>query len=368
MKLTSSSLIVGILACGSLLLGAEVRDVDLNSFSQEGRLEQIKLRLDKPTDEPLFLEVYEFHPIMKPDLAPPEDTWKHERQMEHMRQVLAGNGSAYQPQSGDPKVEQILRTVEPLSYPMQRLGDGDYAASWKAVHGRIYFRFRLGDKALEPVYSMRVHCRHADMRNAERFKQALHSLQLPLSHQHPEMAATVFEMAKEAYRRGHGLRYMMTHHEEDASRLDDGMTQLEADIAEARWQDARTSLQRLLDEVRSAEHLFRQTRIRRDGTTVQLSISDRTGFDYAQDPETEVFVRAAGSQPAPAHAHSSGSQHDHHAAPDRESLTAGAVRLQAQSGTVPVFLGTVPEEWERLEVVVIYGDGQRYFWTDDSGD
>jgi hypothetical protein len=216
---------------------------------------------------------------------------------------------------------------------------------------------------------MRVHCRHADMRNAERFKQALQSLQLPLRHRHPEMAATVFEMANEAYRRGHGLRYMMTHHEEDVSGLDHQIARLEADIAATRWQEAQTSLQRLEDEVKSAEQLFRQAEIRRNGTSVQLTLSDRAGFAYAQDPKTEVFIREAGSQPASGQPHSmAGSQHDHAAPLDRGRLTAGAVRLQAQLGTVPNFLGTVPEEWGPLEVVVIYGDGQRYFWTETSGD
>ncbi|MEE8587478.1 MAG: hypothetical protein V3T83_21790 [Acidobacteriota bacterium] len=213
--------LVAIVACmPALLIGAEVRQVDLNPFSRQGRPERIEVRLDRPAEGPLFMEVYEFHAIMRPELAPSQDTWTHERQMEHMQQVQAGQRPAYRAAGRDPKVRQILQTVEPRIYPMQSIGETTFAASWVASHGRIYFRFRIGERTLAPVYSMRVHCRHADMRNVEGLKQALQRLELPLRHQHPAMAAAMLGMAKEVYRRGHGLGHMMTHHEEDPSRLD----------------------------------------------------------------------------------------------------------------------------------------------------
>ncbi len=35
-----------------------------------------------------YLESYQFHYIMLPELAPEEDTWRHEKQMRFMEDVL----------------------------------------------------------------------------------------------------------------------------------------------------------------------------------------------------------------------------------------------------------------------------------------
>ena len=356
---------MAMVAClPALLIGAEVQQVELNPFSQEGRPERIEVRLGRPAEGPLFMEVYEFHTIMRPELAPLEDTWTHARQMEHMRQVEAGQRPAYRANSRDPKVQTILQTVEPRIYPMQSIDETTFATSWVASHGRIYFRFKIGERALAPVYSMRVHCRHADMRNVEGLKQALQRLELPLRRQHAEMASTIFGMANKLYRTGHGLRYMMTHHEEDPSRLDGLIQELNDNLAAARWQDAHESLEQFGDQVRRSQRLFRQAEVRREGPSVRLALTDRTGFAYAEDPETEVYVRQAGWRPISPHPPAeSSAQHSHHprSGPDRRQLTAGAVRLRASGEVV---MGTIPEKWEHFEVVVLYGDGRRYFWTE----
>ncbi|MEE8587477.1 MAG: hypothetical protein V3T83_21785 [Acidobacteriota bacterium] len=143
--------------------------------------------------------------------------------------------------------------------------------------------------------------------------------------------------------------------------------ELNDNLAAARWQNALESLEQFGDQVRRSERLFRQAEVRREGPSVRVALTDRTGFAYAEDPETEVYVRQAGWQPiSPPPPAESSAQHSHDpgSGPDRAQLTAGAVRLQAQLGTFPIFLGTVPEKWESLEVVVLYGDGQRYFWTE----
>lgn len=351
-----------LLTASASLLGAEVRKVDLKAYSEEGRPERILLELDEASAADVFADIYEFHTMMRPDLAPQEDTWNHQLQMQHMKDVLAGRQAPYAPDMQDPKLREILHTVAPLSLKMEQVAPRTFALNWIASHGRIFFRFRAGDETLGTVYSMRVHCRHADLRSVERLKQSLRQFEMPLQHGHMQMAAELLPTIRALYREGHSLRYMMTHHEHDVSALDASMQSLEAAVQSGDRDRAADALAQVVGEVRRAEQIFRQADVRRSRGQVSVRLHDLTGFDYSGDPSSEVYVRRAGLEPPPhpmpaAGAHSA---HQHAAPPDKAALTKGAIRMQPDGAD---FRATVPEDWEQLEIVVLYGRDQNFFWT-----
>lgn len=85
-----------------------IEQVKLSTHSFEGNIERIAFYFTEPVNENLYVDVYEFHYIMFPDLAPEEDTWTHEKQMGFMEDVLAGNARPFQPRLSDIKIKKIL--------------------------------------------------------------------------------------------------------------------------------------------------------------------------------------------------------------------------------------------------------------------
>ena len=96
------SVSVFILCTGAVLADQSLEKVELSSHSFEGKVELIAFTFAEPLKEDLYLEVYKFHYIMLPELAPQEDTWYHEKQMSFMEDVLNGGTEAFRPSLSDP--------------------------------------------------------------------------------------------------------------------------------------------------------------------------------------------------------------------------------------------------------------------------
>jgi len=118
-----------------------------------------------------YLESYQFHYIMLPELAPEEDTWRHEKQMRFMEDVLSGDAEAYSPQLSDKNVKKILQNSPKVTISFSTADNKTFYTDWKAPLGRLFFKVKT-DKGYtdNSVYSMRAHCSHVEMRSCEHFK------------------------------------------------------------------------------------------------------------------------------------------------------------------------------------------------------
>ena len=114
----------------------------LSTHSFEGDIERIAFYFTEPVIENLYLEVYEFHYIMFPELAPDEDTWPHDKQMSFMLDVIAGKVEGYKPLFTDDKVREILKISPMQTITLSSLDSKTYYTDWKAKHGRIFFRVK----------------------------------------------------------------------------------------------------------------------------------------------------------------------------------------------------------------------------------
>lgn len=74
---------------------------------------------------------------MFPELAPEEDTWYHEKQMSFMKDVLAGEANAYNPNLSDKKVKEILNVSPKETIKLSSINNKTFYTDWKAHHGRI---------------------------------------------------------------------------------------------------------------------------------------------------------------------------------------------------------------------------------------
>ena len=199
----------------------KIERVNLSTHSFEGNIERIAFYFTEPVNENLYVEVYEFHYIMFPELAPEEDTWSHEKQMSFMEDVFAGNARAYRPRLSDIEVKEILKISPKETIKLLLMDSNIYYTDWKARHGRIFFRLKT-DKGYfdETVYTMRVLCKHIDMRTFEKLKEQLQSMKLPLEHENSSFAKKLYDECFSTYTKGHSPRFMLIHHEQETENLD----------------------------------------------------------------------------------------------------------------------------------------------------
>lgn len=112
MKINIALVVLNILFLASMnsivFADQTIEQVKLSTHSFEGNIERIAFYFTEPVNGNLYVDVYEFHYIMFPDLAPEEDTWTHEKQMGFMEDVLAGNARPFQPRLSDIKIKKIL--------------------------------------------------------------------------------------------------------------------------------------------------------------------------------------------------------------------------------------------------------------------
>ncbi|MBW8003716.1 MAG: hypothetical protein FVQ80_17205 [Planctomycetes bacterium] len=365
------SVSVSILCTGALLADQNLEKVELSSHSFEGKVERIAFTFAEPLEEDLYLEVYEFHYIMLPELAPQEDTWYHEKQMSLMEDVLNGSTEPYRPSLSDPSVEKILKISPKETIKLKSNNDRNYHTEWEAKHGRIFFRVKKDSGYIDQnVYSMRVHCSHIDMRSVEKLKELLLDLQLPVVHENRSMAKNSYEALFAAYTQGHSLQFMLKHHEIDTADLDTLFKQLSESIGKSDFPEAKRLLASLKEEVRATEELFYQLSVTRDNETVRIRVVDKiNAYAFYRDPAVEVYIKEyrepSGAELIAITHGSDYSEHDpskHLEAlkPNKEKLIKGAIQLEK---VVDSFEGILTEEWDKVTVVVLYGVDQGYYFT-----
>jgi hypothetical protein len=371
---------VFILACilmvsAAAIAGAdqETMQAELSTHAVEGDVERIAFHLAVPLSEPLFLEVYEFHYIMFPDLAPEEDAWPHEQQMRYMQEVNTGRAEAYAPLMTDEKVREILHVSPMRTVALSSIDGETHYTDWEARHGRIFFRVRNEAEYLdESIYTMRVHCRHIDMRTVEKLKEQLQTLKLPLKHKNSSFAAQRYSDLNTTYTSGHSLRFMLQHHERDTEELDALFTDLEALIAESDFNRAGEVVTRIEHEIIEKEREFFRVNAAKTGQDIHVEVEDVINqYSFLEDPAAEVYVkeyREPTMEELMTRAHSGPMDHVHgdHAAhakmlkPDKDLLTKDAFALERSPGS---FSGSLPEEWDAVSVIILYGAGQNYYIT-----
>lgn len=208
----------------SFILSVSVFILSTDALLADQSLEKVELiafTFAEPLEEDLYLEVYEFHYIMFPKLAPQEDTWYHEKQMSFMEEVLNGRTEPYRPSLSDRSVKKILKISPKETIKLKSNNGRNYHTEWEAKHGRIFFRVKKNSVYIDQnVYSMRVHCSHIDMRSVEKLKELLLALELPVVHENRSMAKNIYKALFAAYTQGHSLQFMLEHHEIDTEEWD----------------------------------------------------------------------------------------------------------------------------------------------------
>lgn len=343
--------------------------VDIPPFGFEGEQVLITIRLDGDVDEDLVLEEYEFHYIMHPSIAPKQDTWPHEKQMEYMQNVLDEKLAPYVPSLDDENIKKILEISPKKSYTLRQSGGGAYALEWNATHGRIFFRLKVGDKYIEDLYTTRVHCKHIDMRSFENLKDTLNAMAMPIKHRNSMMVESVFERAHSIYTKGHSPVFMLRHHEYPIEDLDGLFESLGMAIKEGDLDETENLRRELLRTLVEKEDLFYKLDLRVGRGTLFVDIYDTINdFSFYNDPNTEVYIKridpAKETTGLMAELHDP-EKHDHsqmNQPLDRGKLLEGALPLSKVNGIYKIGLGE-NFKGQKLDIIVIYGPEQNYYLT-----
>jgi hypothetical protein len=350
-----------------------IEQVNLSTHSFEGNIERIAFYFTEPVNENLYIEVYEFHYIMFPDLAPEEDTWSHEKQMSFMEDVLAGNAKPFQPRLSDIKVKKILKISPKETIKLLLIDNNIYYSDWKARHGRIFFRVKT-DKGYfdENVYTMRVHCKHIDMRTFEKLKGQLQSLKIPLEHKNSSFAEKLNREIFSTYTQGHSSQFMLIHHEQETENLDFLFKGMKESIDKSDFNEAKKLVIQIEQKIREKEELFYKFNLIKNDNVINISIEDNINdYSFYDDPTSEMYIKKY-SEPSikdlMKNAHSVTSDHpkNEHSAhskmlkPEKSPLTKGAVKLEKSQS---FFTGSFPEEWDAVSIIIFYGLDQNYYLT-----
>ena len=356
--------LAGCTETSSTLAAAEI-----THFAFEGDTVPIKVTIDGEAPGEVTLEEYEFHYIMHPELAPEPDTWSHNAQMGYMRDVLEGTTAKYVPSLKDEKVKKILETSPKKEHPMQKSVDGTYKLDWNASHGRIFFRITSDGEYTGDLYTTRVHCRHVDMRSFERLKDTLEAMALPIEHKNTMMVENVFEGAFSIYTTGHSPRFMLAHHEYPVDDLDALFDSLKKKIEEEDLEGAEGLRKGIMEKLTEKEDLFYELDTDTEDDVLTVTIHDKINdFSFYDDPNTEAYLKAVDKEEEAldmmAGLHGGQVEHDHskmNAPLDLEKLLDGALPFSKKEGKYRI----EPDEGfsENLKIIVIYGDGQRYYLT-----
>jgi len=353
--------------------GIFAANVTLPTHSFEGSTERISLELSKVPSEPVYLEVYEFHYVRHPELAPEEDTWFHNKQMNFMFEVLMDRAEPFKPSLDDEKMQKILE-ISPKRTIELKTGNGRlFYTDWVAKHGRIFFRVKIGDEYLEDVYTTRVHCRHIDMRTVEQLKDLLESIRLPLEHKNSMFAQQLLDQIYSSYTEGHSLQFMLKHHEESTQETDLLFDKLKDSLGESDLEAGKKLVDEILGEISQKEEVFFSLEGLKNGNFIAVKVRDNINNDYSffADEKAEVYIREyrkptieelmkkLHSMPQD-HSKMDPSMHMESLKPDKNKLTQNTIELQNKGDS---FSGSIPTEWRSIRVIVIYGNEQSYYLT-----
>jgi hypothetical protein len=348
-----------------------IMQAQLSTHSFEGDIERLAFHFTEPVTENLYLEVYEFHYIMFPELAPDEDTWPHEKQMSFMEDVIAGKADGYKPHFTDEKVREILKISPMQTITLSSVDNKTHYTDWKAKHGRIFFRVKNETEYLsDTIYTMRVHCRHIDMRTVEKLKGQLLAIKLPLEHQNRSFATKLFNDVNTTYTQGHSLRFMLKHHEKDTEDLDVLFTQLKGTIANSDFNQAKKLVVQIEHKITEKEKEFYKLNVKKTDRDIEIKIEDAINvYSFYNDPNVMVYVKeyreptieelmTKAHSVTTDHSNMDPSVHSKMLKLDKNQLTKDAVALEKSQN---FFTGSPPEEWIAISVIIFYGADQNYY-------
>ena len=365
---------VGVIVLLSIMnKGIFAANLTLPTHSFVGNSEKISLELPGIVSEPVYLEVYEFHYVMHPELAPEEDIWSHNEQMNFMSEVLKGKAEPFKPSLDDEKMQKILEISPKQTIRLETKNGKLFYTDWVAKHGRILFRVRVGDEYLENIYTTRVHCRHIDMRTVEGLKDLLESIKLPLEHKNSIFAQQLFDQIYSSYTQGHSLQYMLNHHEQPTEEIDLLFDKLKDTLRQSDLETSKKLVDEILGGISQKEEVFFSLEAVKDGDLVTVRINDNINNDYSfsSDEKAEVYVREyekptieelmekVHSMPTD-HSKMDPSMHMELLKPDKNKLTQNSIKLGNKGDS---FSGNIPTEWKSIAVIVIYGAEQSYYLT-----
>lgn len=356
----------------------EVDRMDLPRFSTEGTSENLRVTFEEPVKKPVTLRVYRFHYPMHRDIAPEPDTWVHRKQMKHMEKVKVGKTSPFVPEADDPRMKEVLDVSSKFELSLDPGPNRKtYSTSWNARHGRIFFRLQIGERTLPEIHTTRVHCNRINMVSVERLKTLLGMIRIPLQKEHGEMAKNMFTKIQNTYRKGHGLEFMLAHHEIERQDLEQQFQQLSSALNEERFQKARSTIDGLLESIREKERHFYDVRIDRNrhSRRISISLTDRMNDrSFGEYPDADVYVKEHAPVTERPDAmkrihgtvnkgtHENMNQHQKHVNSRYDRLTRNAVRL-SEGTRKNEFRKWIPDEWGRVKIIVLYGPNHNYYLT-----
>jgi len=351
----------------------KIEQVKLSTHSFEGNIERIAFYFTEPVNENLYLEVYEFHYIMFPELAPDEDTWTHEKQMSFMEDVIAGKAEAYKPHLTDEKVREILKISPKETITLSSVDNKIYYTDWKAKHGRIFFRVKTEHEYLDAnIYTMRVHCRHIDMRTVEKLKEQIQAIRLPLEHKNRSFATKLYNDLYTIYTQGHSPRFILKHHGKETKDLNGLFNQLKGSIAKSEFDQAKKLVVQIEQEITEKEKEFYKLSVEKIDHVIKIGIEDAINdYSFYEDPNVKVYVKeyreptieelmTKAHSVTMDHSNIDPSVHSKMLKPDKNRLIKDAVNLEK---TQKFFIGSLPEEWGAISVIIFYGMDQNYYLT-----
>lgn len=352
--------------------GVSIVDVQLATHSFEGNRENISIKFNGLVNDDVYLEVYEFHHIMRPELSPEEDTWPHEKQMQFTEDVLAGNAEPYSPELSDENISEILEISGKEIIKLETLDNQVFYTDWIVKHGRFFFRVKTGNDYLNNIYTMRVHCKHIDMRTVEKLKDLLQAIRLPLEHRDALLAQQAFEDVYATYTQGHSLQFMLKHHERQIDDIDALFAQLEQTVANSAFDNAKNLIVQIDQKISEKEEIFFKLDLSKQADSISVTIEDNINdYSFYSDSNVEVYLKEyqeasieelteqVHSMPTD-HSKIDPSKHVMILQPDKDELIDGAIRL---GNSANAFTGIIPKEWENARVIVLYGNNQSYYLT-----
>jgi hypothetical protein len=352
--------------------GLSIANVQLTTHSFEGNKENISIKFNEPVNDDVYLEVYEFHYIMHPEFAPQEDTWPHERQMQFMQDVLSGNAEPFKPKLSDENIKKILEISSKETIKLETLDNQVFYTGWTTKHGRIFFRVKTGNDYLNNIYTMRVHCKHIDIRTAEKLKDLLQAMKLPLEHKNGLVVQQLFEHVYATYTQGHSLQFILRHHEQQINDLDALFEQLEQTVSKSAFGQAKNLIVQIEQKINEKEEIFFKLDVLKNDDFISVAIEDNINdYSFYSDPNVEVYVKEyeepsieelmgqVHSMPTD-HSKIDPSMHMRMLQPDKDKLIDGAIRLE---NSVNAFTGIISKEWENARIIVVYGNNQSYYLT-----
>ncbi len=247
-----------------------------------------------------------------------------------------------------------------------------FSTDWNTKHGRIFFRVKVGNNYMENINTMRVHCSYPDMRSVEKLKQIIESIKLPISHENISLAEDILNSISPIYTKGHSLHFMLKHHEYDTNDINNLFSRLKSNIEKGEFYESQTIVSLILEQIKEKEDLFYQIDVNIEQNQISINITDIiNNYLFYDDMDIEVYIKEY-KEPnsekimdnmqtiARDHSQMDPSKHIDLLKPEKIELISEAIKLENIKNK---FSGPFYYDWKELEIIVLYGANQNYYFT-----